>query len=246
MRTLLFITVLNLVPFHIYAQEFAGYYTGKLLAENNLLVVEKDNKGNYFVELHSSEKNSYKLDAAISDNSLVFSLPTFDGSDLQIISVKSEEGLQLSFIMSGEKYTTDFKIIELPKKNTVSAFFKKIDRVDNFDQNLIGEWRLVGAFDADENPIIDEFYKKNYVTTFLKDGTFKLDPRYFWDLDKKNGQPDLFRPNDIPNGSWSTSNNQTLKESIGEYSRESIYKISNDTLRIFSPNDNRLIYIKKK
>lgn len=245
MKALLFITSINLVSFYINAQEFEGYYTGKLLTENNLLVVEKDNKGNYFVELYSSEKNSFKLDATISDNRLIFSLPTFDGSDLEIISVKSVEGLQLSFIISGEKHMTDFKIIGLPRKNAVNTYFKKADKVYNFDQNLIGEWRLIGSFDVNESPIIDEFFNKNYVTTFLKDGTFKLDPRYFWDLDKKQGRSDLFRPKDIPNGSWSTLHNLTLKQSIGDYSDKRLYKISNDTLRIFSPNGNKLIYIKK-
>jgi hypothetical protein len=247
-RLFILITLINLYSFSLYGQDFEGYYTGKLLTENNLLIVDKDKKGNHLVELHSSEKSSFKLDATISDTKLIFLLPTLDGSDLEISVMKIKEELQLSLNVSGEKYTTLFKKIELPRRNAVNAYFEvvAVDREVNLDPNLIGEWRLIGSFDIEENPIKDEFFNKNYIETFLKDGTCHLDPRYFFDLDKKNGRPDLFRPGDIPLGTWSTSDNQTLKRLMGAYSIEHIYKISNDTLRVFSPNGIKLIYIKRK
>ncbi len=230
------------------AQDFEGYYTGNLLTEKTLLVVDKDKKGNDFVELHSSERHSFRLDAFVSDTILKFSLPTLDSSGLEITSIRTENGLQLSFIVSGEKYTTNFEKIRLPGKDPVKSYFEMviIDRGEKFDPNLVGEWQLIGAFDAKDNAIKDEFYKKNYVTTFLKDGICFEDPRYFFDQDKKHGRPDLFRPGDIPKGNWSTSDSKTLKRTVGAYETENSYKISNDTLRIFSPNDIKLIYIKRR
>lgn len=236
---------MSLISACIYAQDFEGYYTGKLLSEDNLLVVDKDKKGNYFIELHSSSKNVYKLDATTSDDCLIFLLPTIDGIDLNISSVKTEDGLQLSFTLSEEKYTTHFKKITLPRKNPAVTYFKEIEKVRYMDANLIGDWQLIGSYGADGNLIKDEFSNKKYVTTFLKDGTYHEDPRLFWDFDKQHGLTDRFRPTDIPKGNWRTNNNEILKRSMGAYDFENEYKVANDTLRIFSTNGIKLIYTKK-
>jgi hypothetical protein len=106
------------------------------------------------------------------------------------------------------------------------SFSQKVER----DPRLVGRWMHLYDLNPSGEVVKDEFYGKNYVKTYYRDGRMVYDAQMFRDADKRNGIKAPFDYADIPVLEWKTTNNQllTLMHALG--TQESRYGFAGDTL----------------
>lgn len=63
----------------------------------------------------------------------------------------------------------------------ILAFSQKAER----DTRLVGRWMMLFTKDASGEIVKNEFYGKNYVETFTKNGKLILDPQFLRDVMKR-------------------------------------------------------------
>jgi hypothetical protein len=118
---------------------------------------------------------------------------------------------------------------------------------NNLDSRLFGQWTLLYTMDSQGEIIKDEFYGKNYIEEYTKDGRLILDPKFLLDDMKRRGETMTLDYASIPTFQWNSINNNTLRVNYGELgSKENRYGILGDTLLIGFPNGNVRYLLRRK
>ena len=99
--------------------------------------------------------------------------------------------------------------------------------------------------DANGEIIKDEFYGKNYVETYTKNGKLILDPQFLRDDLKRNGITEPLDYSLIPTLSWKSINNETFELITSQGTRQNRYGFSGDTL-IFGYSNGSTRYLLKR
>lgn len=94
--------------------------------------------------------------------------------------------------------------------------------------------------------IKDDFYKKGYVDTFLKNGQHLIDPNYLRDDLRRNGIKEPLDYSLIPTFSWKTLNDQILEISGNGETQQIRYRFLGDTLLLGYSNGNTKYLLKRK
>ncbi|MDO9552762.1 hypothetical protein [Rhodonellum sp.] len=122
------------------------------------------------------------------------------------------------------------------------SFFQKKE----LDSRIVGKWTNIFAKDVHGEIIKDDFYKKGYVDTFLKNGQHLIDPNFLRDDLKRNGIKEPLDYSLIPTFSWRTFNDQILEISGSGETQQIRYGFSGDTLLLGYSNGNTRYLIKRK
>ncbi len=133
-----------------------------------------------------------------------------------------------------------------PTANLIIVFiFLIIQQSTELDSRLFGKWEVL--YSKDEHGIIlkDNFYKKGYLETFLKNGTFLVDPNFLRDDMKRNGIQEPLNYADIPKFTWRISTNHNLEIFTSHGTQEIRYNFSGDTL-LLNFSDGYTRYLLKK
>ena len=124
----------------------------------------------------------------------------------------------------------------------ILAFSQKVER----DSRLVGKWKMLFSLDPNGEVVKDEFYGKNYVETFTKEGKWIPDPQFFRDDAKRFGESAPIDYSAIPSFQWRTFDDQTLEMITSEGSRQNRYGFMGDTLIIGSSNGHSRYLLKLK
>ncbi len=124
----------------------------------------------------------------------------------------------------------------------ILAFLQKAER----DPRLVGRWMMLFTRDSNGEVIKDEFFRKNYVETFAKNGSLILDPQFLRDDMKRNGINEPLDYSMIPTLNWKTINNEILIIDTSQGSQQVRYGFSGDTLLLGYSNGNTRFLLKRK
>jgi hypothetical protein len=124
----------------------------------------------------------------------------------------------------------------------ILAFPQKAER----DPRLVGRWMMLFSKEANGEIVKNEFYRKNYVETFAKNGSLILDPQFFRDDMKRNGINEPLDYSMIPTLNWKTINNEILIIDTSQGSQQVRYGFSGDTLLLGYSNGNTRFLLKRK
>lgn len=107
------------------------------------------------------------------------------------------------------------------------------------DPRLVGKWTMLYSKDANGKIIKDEFFGKNYIEEYTKDGRLILDPQFLLDDMKRLSEITKLDYASIPTFQWTTINNNTLRINYGELgSKDNRYGFLGDTLLLGYSNGN--------
>lgn len=121
------------------------------------------------------------------------------------------------------------------------SFYQKSER----DPRLVGKWMMLFSKDVNGEIVKDEFYGKNYVETYTKEGKLILDPQFLRDDLRRNGVTEPLDYSLIPTISWRTMNNETIEVITSEGSRQNRYGFLGDTL-VFGYSNGHTRYLLKR
>jgi hypothetical protein len=124
--------------------------------------------------------------------------------------------------------------------------FLSFSQKRDLDQRLLGKWMNLYAKDANGEIIKDDFYKKKYIDTFLKNGQYSIDPNFLRDDLKRNGIKEPLDYSLMPVFSWKTFDNQILEISGSDGSQKIRYNFSGDTLILGYQSGNTKYLLKRK
>lgn len=234
------LVILNFICFSSLSQNLEGVYSGSLVGDQDLILIEKD-QGNYLVTLQTGKNTSLLMLGLQKVDGLTFAVPLQDGDELEVFATKEGDVLFLEFELENERFNLSFDSVSKSHRSKVTSSLG-----NQKDERLIGTWIEKQAFSLDGT--IDKEMDnstKNYKITYSSDGRIIPDSRIFRDVANKHGHQ--FDFSDIPTFFWSTDNNCVLITQIPSVNQtfQSTYKIQGDSL-IVEEEKVRKVFVKEK